>query len=208
MGARNRAGIGLLYRPIRLQRLAELIPVESILGLLKSFKIRALNIHATVVCQRCTTAASSHQCSLVYTTINSSYQYGLTYYDFHQSSIWLGILQLQKSSIWPDILYMYIFQNQQSSVWSEILQLPAVINMARYSTAFSSHQYGQIFYSFQQSSIWSDILQLSAVINMVRYSTAFSSHQYGQIFYSFQQSSIWSDILQLPAAINMDMYSF
>jgi hypothetical protein len=36
MGARNRVGIGLSYRPARLHRLAELFP-----GLLKSFKIRA-----------------------------------------------------------------------------------------------------------------------------------------------------------------------
>jgi hypothetical protein len=44
MGARKRVGIGLSYRPARLHRLAELIPCESILGLLKSLKIRALNI--------------------------------------------------------------------------------------------------------------------------------------------------------------------
>jgi hypothetical protein len=37
MGARNQVGIGLLYRPAGLNRLA-----ESILGLLKSLKIRAL----------------------------------------------------------------------------------------------------------------------------------------------------------------------
>jgi hypothetical protein len=36
MGARNRVGTGLSYRPARLHRLA-----ESILGLLKSLKIRA-----------------------------------------------------------------------------------------------------------------------------------------------------------------------
>jgi hypothetical protein len=38
----NRVGIGLSYRPARLHSLAELI-LESILGLLKSLKIRALN---------------------------------------------------------------------------------------------------------------------------------------------------------------------
>jgi hypothetical protein len=37
MGARNRVGIGLSYRPARLHRLSESIP-----GLLKSLKIRAL----------------------------------------------------------------------------------------------------------------------------------------------------------------------
>ncbi len=66
MGARHRVGIGLLYRPARLHSLAEFIPwnrfrgpihvqkyqlstqhggigsLESILGLLKSLKIRAL----------------------------------------------------------------------------------------------------------------------------------------------------------------------
>ncbi len=35
MGARNRAGIGLSYRAARLHRLAEWIPLESIIGLLK-----------------------------------------------------------------------------------------------------------------------------------------------------------------------------
>ncbi len=38
MGARNRVGIGLSYRPARLHSLDEL---ESTLGLLKSLKIRA-----------------------------------------------------------------------------------------------------------------------------------------------------------------------
>ncbi len=42
MGARNRVGIGLSYRPARLHRLAEIYSLESILGLLKSKKIRAL----------------------------------------------------------------------------------------------------------------------------------------------------------------------
>jgi hypothetical protein len=46
VGVRNRVGIGLSYRSARLKRLAELIPclaysLESILGLLKSLKIRA-----------------------------------------------------------------------------------------------------------------------------------------------------------------------
>jgi hypothetical protein len=41
MGARNRVGIGLSYRSARLHRLAELT-MKSILGLLKSLKIRAL----------------------------------------------------------------------------------------------------------------------------------------------------------------------
>ncbi len=40
MGARNRGGIGLSYRPARLQRLAEFIPWNRFLG---SLKIRALN---------------------------------------------------------------------------------------------------------------------------------------------------------------------
>ncbi len=39
MGARNRVGIGLSYRPARLHRLAESISLESIPGLLKSLKI-------------------------------------------------------------------------------------------------------------------------------------------------------------------------
>ncbi len=43
MEARNRVGIGLSYRPARLQRLAESIySLESFLGRLKSLKIRAL----------------------------------------------------------------------------------------------------------------------------------------------------------------------
>jgi hypothetical protein len=41
MGARNRVGIGLSYRPARLHRLAAL---ESIPGILKNLKIWALNI--------------------------------------------------------------------------------------------------------------------------------------------------------------------
>jgi hypothetical protein len=41
MGARNRVGIGLSYRPARLHRLAELIP-WNIPGLHKRLKIRAL----------------------------------------------------------------------------------------------------------------------------------------------------------------------
>ncbi len=40
-GARNRIGIGLWYRPARLQRLAEFIPFESIPGLHRRLKIRA-----------------------------------------------------------------------------------------------------------------------------------------------------------------------
>jgi hypothetical protein len=44
MGARNRVGIGLPCRPARLHSLAELVPsLESILGLLKSLKIRTLS---------------------------------------------------------------------------------------------------------------------------------------------------------------------
>jgi hypothetical protein len=42
MEAKNRVGIGLSYRPTRLHRQAELIPMESIPGLLNSLKIRAL----------------------------------------------------------------------------------------------------------------------------------------------------------------------
>ncbi len=41
LGARNRVGIGLSNRPARLHRLAELISLESSLGLLKSLKFRA-----------------------------------------------------------------------------------------------------------------------------------------------------------------------
>jgi hypothetical protein len=45
MGARDRVGgIGLSFRPASLQRLA-----ESILGLLKSLKIRALHAQSTVI---------------------------------------------------------------------------------------------------------------------------------------------------------------
>jgi hypothetical protein len=40
MGARNRVGIGLSYRSVRLHRLAESIP-----GLLKSIKIKSLDIY-------------------------------------------------------------------------------------------------------------------------------------------------------------------
>jgi hypothetical protein len=40
MGARNRVGIGLSYRPTRLHRHAELIPWNRFLG---SLKIRALD---------------------------------------------------------------------------------------------------------------------------------------------------------------------
>ncbi len=40
MGARNRVGMGLSYRPARLHSREELVPLESILGLLKSLKIR------------------------------------------------------------------------------------------------------------------------------------------------------------------------
>ncbi len=41
-GLRNRGGIGLSYRPARLHRLAEFIPLESVPGLHKRLKIRAL----------------------------------------------------------------------------------------------------------------------------------------------------------------------
>jgi hypothetical protein len=41
MGAGNRIGTGLSYRSAKLHRLPEFIPLESILGLLKSKKIRA-----------------------------------------------------------------------------------------------------------------------------------------------------------------------
>jgi hypothetical protein len=44
MGARNREGIGLSYRPARLHRLAELMPWESIPRLIKTLKIRPLLI--------------------------------------------------------------------------------------------------------------------------------------------------------------------
>jgi hypothetical protein len=68
-----------------------------------------------------------------------------------------------------------------SSIWPDILQLPAVINMARFTAATSCHQYGQMIYSSQLSSIWPDDLELSAVINMARNSTAASSHHYDKI---------------------------
>jgi hypothetical protein len=42
MGARNRGGIGLSYRPARLHRLAEFNSLESVPGLHKLLKIRAL----------------------------------------------------------------------------------------------------------------------------------------------------------------------
>jgi len=42
MGARNRVGIGLSYRPARLHSLAELVPWNRIHGLHKSLKIWAL----------------------------------------------------------------------------------------------------------------------------------------------------------------------
>ncbi len=40
--ARNRIGIGLLYRPARLHRLGGIVTLESILRLLKTLIIRAL----------------------------------------------------------------------------------------------------------------------------------------------------------------------
>jgi hypothetical protein len=45
MGARNRVGIGLSYRPARLQRLAELIPWNGFLGSLKVSLYR-LRLHS------------------------------------------------------------------------------------------------------------------------------------------------------------------
>jgi hypothetical protein len=42
MGARNRVGIGLSYRPARLHRADGINPLESIPGLHKRLKIRAL----------------------------------------------------------------------------------------------------------------------------------------------------------------------
>ncbi len=52
MGARNRVGIGLSYRPARLHRLAELIPWNRFFGFLKVFKF-GLCIHVyTVQCVR------------------------------------------------------------------------------------------------------------------------------------------------------------
>ncbi len=51
MGARNRVGIGLSYRPARLHNLAELVPwKKSILGLLKSFKQQVLNCQYMALC--------------------------------------------------------------------------------------------------------------------------------------------------------------
>ncbi len=45
MGARNRVGIGLSYHPARLHRLAESIPWNRFLGILKGLQIRALAVH-------------------------------------------------------------------------------------------------------------------------------------------------------------------
>jgi hypothetical protein len=41
MGARNRVGIGLLYRPVRLHRLGGIDSLESIPGFLRSSKVLA-----------------------------------------------------------------------------------------------------------------------------------------------------------------------
>jgi hypothetical protein len=45
MGARNRVGIWLSYRPARLHRLAELIPWNRFLGSLKLKNIRSVSIY-------------------------------------------------------------------------------------------------------------------------------------------------------------------
>jgi hypothetical protein len=42
VGARNRVGIGLSYRPARLHRLAEFVPWNRFLGVIKVLKNRAL----------------------------------------------------------------------------------------------------------------------------------------------------------------------
>ncbi len=51
MGARNRVGIGLSYWPARGHKAGVIDSLESILGLLKSLKIRALySVHCTCIC--------------------------------------------------------------------------------------------------------------------------------------------------------------
>ncbi len=45
MGARNRVGTGLSYRPARLHSLAEFGSLKSILGLPKSLKLRPLCLY-------------------------------------------------------------------------------------------------------------------------------------------------------------------
>jgi hypothetical protein len=49
MGARNRVGMGLSYRPARLHSLGGIGSLKSILGLLKSLKIRAYSLTADIV---------------------------------------------------------------------------------------------------------------------------------------------------------------
>jgi hypothetical protein len=67
LGARNRVGIGLSYRPTRLDSLAEFFSSESILGLLKSLKIRALDSNPGLV----STNSKPNNCSrrLVFTKL-------------------------------------------------------------------------------------------------------------------------------------------
>jgi hypothetical protein len=88
MGARNRVGTGLSYRPARLCSLAE--SLESILGLLKSLEIRAQLFMTTVsvryvikVVIRClyivTYLAAIKHCKLVL----QSFQYLRTMYIVH-----------------------------------------------------------------------------------------------------------------------------
>jgi hypothetical protein len=50
MGARNRVGIGLSYRPARLHRLAELIPGNRFLGTLKVLKFELSSLRLRLRC--------------------------------------------------------------------------------------------------------------------------------------------------------------
>jgi hypothetical protein len=53
MGARYRVGVGLLYRPARLHRLAGIHSLESIPGLHKRLKKRALQVTEENLVSRC-----------------------------------------------------------------------------------------------------------------------------------------------------------
>jgi hypothetical protein len=54
MGARNRRGIGLSYRPARLHRLAEFIPWNKFRGPIHVLKLRALetNIELDIIMEK------------------------------------------------------------------------------------------------------------------------------------------------------------
>jgi hypothetical protein len=61
MGARNRGVIGLLYRPARLHRLVEFIPLESIPGLHKRLKILALDPPTKTISGAAAEAVKPHE---------------------------------------------------------------------------------------------------------------------------------------------------